>query len=122
MEPWPKLFHNLRASRETELVSEFPIQTACSWLGNSPVVTAKHYLTVREEDSTRAASTAKNAAEGGGNERKRQESEFAAKRKILIEENPFDGVNMPATGIRDRQRFISREDVSKVLDVCPDHH
>ncbi len=47
---------------------------------------------------------------------------IAAKRRKLIEENPFDGVKMSASGIRDRQRFISREDVAKVLAACPDHH
>lgn len=47
---------------------------------------------------------------------------LAAKRRKLIDENPFDGVHMPASGIRDRQRFISREHVSRVLDACPDHH
>jgi len=65
VEAWPKLFHNLRASRETELVSEYPIQTVCSWLGNSPVVAAKHYLQVREEDFTRA-SAVKCAADSDG--------------------------------------------------------
>jgi len=39
MEPWPKIFHNLRASRETELASEFPIHVVCSWIGNSPDIT-----------------------------------------------------------------------------------
>jgi hypothetical protein len=42
--PWPRLFHNLRASRETELVGRFPIQTVTAWLGNTPSVAMKHYL------------------------------------------------------------------------------
>jgi integrase len=25
LEPWPRLFHNLRSSRETELLEEFPV-------------------------------------------------------------------------------------------------
>lgn len=41
---WPRLFHNLRASRETELVERFPIQTVTAWLGNTPSVAMKHYL------------------------------------------------------------------------------
>ena len=32
---WPRLFHNLRASRETELVREHPIHVVCAWIGNS---------------------------------------------------------------------------------------
>lgn len=53
--PWPKLFHNLRASRETELAAEHPIHVVCQWIGNTAAIAAKHYLTVREEDYKRAA-------------------------------------------------------------------
>jgi integrase len=45
LSPWPKLFHNLRASRESELLREFDLATVCKWLGNSPVVMARHYAT-----------------------------------------------------------------------------
>jgi integrase len=44
LQPWPRLFHNLRASRETELVERFPIQVVTDWLGNTPKVAMKHYL------------------------------------------------------------------------------
>ena len=30
---WPKLFHNLRASRETELAATYPIHVVCEWIG-----------------------------------------------------------------------------------------
>ena len=46
--PWPRPFQNLRASRETELVERFPIQTVTSWLGNSPRIAMKHYLQTTE--------------------------------------------------------------------------
>ncbi|MBM3995232.1 MAG: site-specific integrase [Planctomycetes bacterium] len=55
LKPWPRLFHNLRASRETELAAEYPIHVATAWIGNSVAIAAKHYLTVREEDFERAA-------------------------------------------------------------------
>jgi len=42
---WPRLFHNLRASRETELLREYDLATVCKWIGNSPAVAAKHYAT-----------------------------------------------------------------------------
>ncbi|WP_437194586.1 tyrosine-type recombinase/integrase [Planctomicrobium sp. SH527] len=54
LEPWPKVFHNLRASRETELAAEHPIHVVCAWIGNSPTVAARHYLTVTESDFTNA--------------------------------------------------------------------
>jgi integrase len=30
-EPWPKLWHNLRASAETDLAEEFPMHVVCKW-------------------------------------------------------------------------------------------
>ena len=61
--PWPKLFHNLRASRETELAADYPIHVVCQWIGNTAAIAAKHYLTVREEDYERAAE--QSGAESG---------------------------------------------------------
>lgn len=61
--PWPKLFHNLRASRETELAAQYPIHVVCEWIGNTAAIAAKHYLTVREEDYLKA--TAEGGAKGG---------------------------------------------------------
>lgn len=52
--PWPKLFQNLRATRETELANTFPMHVVCKWIGNSPKVAAKHYLQVTDEDYARA--------------------------------------------------------------------
>jgi integrase len=42
--PWPRLFHNLRSSRQTELEERFPTHVVCAWLGNSPDVVREHYL------------------------------------------------------------------------------
>jgi hypothetical protein len=44
--PWPRLFHAMRASRETELAKEYPIHVVTSWLGNTPRIALKHYLLV----------------------------------------------------------------------------
>ena len=44
LKPWPKLFQNLRATRETELADEHPQHVVCSWIGNSKGVAMKHYL------------------------------------------------------------------------------
>ena len=54
VKPWPKLFQNCRASRETELAEAYPVQVVCQWIGNSPAVAAKHYLQVTEEHYARA--------------------------------------------------------------------
>jgi integrase len=53
--PWPKLFVNLRASRETELVAVYPLHVVCAWLGNSELIAHKHYLQVTDADFRHAA-------------------------------------------------------------------
>ena len=55
MTPWPKLFHNLRATRQTELEENFPTHVVCKWLGNSAAVARKHYLQVTDEHFPKAA-------------------------------------------------------------------
>lgn len=52
---YPKLFQNMRASRETELMDEFPIKDVCTWIGNSPKVAMEHYAMRRQESFDRAA-------------------------------------------------------------------
>jgi integrase len=53
--PWPKLFHNLRASRQTELAERYPIHVVCAWLGNSARIAGEHYLQVTEAHYEQAA-------------------------------------------------------------------
>ncbi|MFN5103089.1 MAG: hypothetical protein ACK5GJ_09870 [Planctomycetota bacterium] len=52
---WPRLFHSMRASRQTELQREFPLHVVCSWLGNSPRIAQQSYLLVTEDDFAKAA-------------------------------------------------------------------
>ncbi|MEM7621751.1 MAG: site-specific integrase [Planctomycetota bacterium] len=54
-EPWPKLWHNMRASRETELVERFPSHVVAAWLGHTVIIAEKHYLQVTEEHFAKAA-------------------------------------------------------------------
>jgi hypothetical protein len=49
LKPWPKLFQNLRSTRETELAETFPIHVVCAWIGTSEAVAKKHYLQVTDE-------------------------------------------------------------------------
>lgn len=57
LNPWPRLFQNLRSSRETELAKTFPIHVVCAWIGNSAAIAQKHYLQVTDADFHRAAKT-----------------------------------------------------------------
>lgn len=57
VEQWLKPFQNLRSSRQTELEQNFPTHVVCSWLGNTPRIAHKHYLTVTDNDFDAAAAT-----------------------------------------------------------------
>jgi integrase len=58
LRPWPKLFQNLRATRETELAEQFPIHVVCEWIGNSEAVARKHYLQVTDDHFAAAVGSA----------------------------------------------------------------
>jgi integrase len=46
LKPWPRLFHNLRGSLQTDLADRFPSHVVTDWLGNSERVANAHYLKV----------------------------------------------------------------------------
>lgn len=55
LKPWPRLFQNLRSSRQTELAERWPAHVVCSWIGNSERVAQDHYLQLRDSDFESAA-------------------------------------------------------------------
>ncbi|MCG3180336.1 MAG: hypothetical protein BIFFINMI_02695 [Phycisphaerae bacterium] len=63
LDMWPKPFHNLRASRETELADEFPEHVVCRWIGNSRRVATDHYFQVTADHVAKAIA-------GGGRAKK----------------------------------------------------
>lgn len=73
IERWPRMMHNLRSTRQTELEQEFPTHVVCSWLGNSARVAQKHYLQTTEAHFAKAAQkAAQQATEPAGMERNAQ--------------------------------------------------
>jgi len=66
IEPWERLFHNLRASRQTELQSDFPTHCVCDWMGNSEAIAHKHYLTTTESHFEQAAGWGPGWGQTGG--------------------------------------------------------
>ena len=54
--PWPRIFHNLRSTRQTELEEQFPSHVVCRWIGNSQQVAQKHYLQVTDDHYQRAVT------------------------------------------------------------------
>ena len=46
LKAWPRLFQNLRATRETELAERYPLHIVTAWIGNSARIAERHYLQV----------------------------------------------------------------------------
>ena len=63
LKPWPRLFHAMRASRETELAAQHPIHVVTSWLGNTPKIALKHYLMTTDADFARAVQPTRDSAQ-----------------------------------------------------------
>lgn len=54
LNPWPKLWQNLRSTRQTELSEQFPAHVVCAWIGNSEDVAKLHYLQVTDDHFQKA--------------------------------------------------------------------
>jgi integrase len=83
MESWPRLWHNLRSTRQTELEDSFPSHVVCAWLGNNRDTARRHYLQVTDNHFTLAvhnpvqqapASTDKDAQKQGTNRKEMRET------------------------------------------------
>ena len=53
LEPWPKAFHNLRATRQTELAETYPMHVVCAWIGNTETVARKVFRSGQSRNRTR---------------------------------------------------------------------
>ncbi len=62
VKPWPRLFHNLRASCACDWVERFPAHVVAGWLGHSPLIAARHYLQTRDAHFDLAAGVESAAA------------------------------------------------------------
>lgn len=62
LEPWPRTWQNLRASRATELADAFPGHVASAWLGHTDEIADRHYRTVTDDHFDRAV---RSGAESG---------------------------------------------------------
>ena len=56
IDPWPRVWHNLRSSAQTELTESFPSHVVTAWLGNSERIAEKHYLQILESHFDKAAN------------------------------------------------------------------
>lgn len=105
--PWPKLFQNLRSTRETELAESRPLHVVCEWIGNSQRVAAQHYLQVTDEHFEQAIAQPDPQPSAGLEkaQQKAQQSEAESDRKVEHGDRPIPGmhtctyVQVGATGL-----------------------
>jgi len=97
---WPKLFVNLRSSRETELMERHPAHVVLAWIGHTARVARSHYLQTTDSDFDRAAQTPAqipaHAASVGGSQGQSADRESREKRGIV---RPRREKQIPSTGI-----------------------
>lgn len=95
--PWPRLFHNLRASCATDWVERFPNHAVAKWLGHSPLIAAQHYLQTRDAHFDAAAGIVRDAGEAAANPatHTRQSAPTASKPKT---QNPEISAEMVGCG------------------------
>ncbi|WP_391580980.1 tyrosine-type recombinase/integrase [Bythopirellula polymerisocia] len=97
LNPWPKLFQNLRATRATELAAEYPAHVAAAWLGHSTLVAQKHYWQVTDADFEKAAEKCKHKCKKKGSVSSSTEQEAESKDSIV----PADYSTLPeCTGVQ----------------------
>ena len=88
LKPWPKLFQNLRATRQTELCQKFPEHVVCDWIGNSPSVAREHYLRTTDEHFQQATRPDEVTSEAAQNPAQ-QMSELSHKASHTVSESAF---------------------------------
>ena len=59
---WPRPFHNMRSSRETELLEDYSVHVVSKWMGHDAKVCLKHYAQTTDEHFERASGGAQTGA------------------------------------------------------------
>ena len=107
--PWPKLWQNMRSSRETELVESFPAHVVAAWIGHSVAVAEKNYLQVTEEHFARALQNpvqSLHAPGGAGSEKPRlgcKKGRWHAPKCTRMGVGGLEPPTSPLSGVRSNQ-------------------
>ena len=99
--PWPKLYQNLRSTRQTELVDAgWPVHKVCAWFGNSPAVAFEHYFQPPTDEDFRKA--AQNPAQylhvSSGTERKAETADVQKSPGLPQDSEPYEKVHIKQVG------------------------
>lgn len=107
---WPRLFNALRASRATELASEYPSAVCTAWLGHTAAVAEVHYHMVRETDYERAAGacTTETGAESGARLAQMPTHRTATQDSAGHRKMPHTSARQDVTGSGDAERMPAK--------------
>lgn len=105
---WPKILHQLRASRATELATEHPAHVATAWCGHSQEVAEKHYWTVTDADFKKALG------KGEDNAKSNATPPENATQKATMQPSATSG-HLP---IDDLQPILEEGDRRKIAEIC----
>lgn len=103
LEPWPRLFQNLRSSRETELASEYPLHVATYWIGNTARIAERHYLQVPD-------SLYEKAVQNAAHEVQKEAQQTSAMVRSGVHENPPEGHENADLAISAAQTWSAESD------------
>ena len=122
LEPWPRLWHSMRASCETDLARQFPLAVVAKWLGNTQAVAMRHYVDVTDADFERAVSpeAAQNAAQQacavGRNES--QAASDAHEKTPVLQGSAPSCESLPSRGVEAAGIEPASRDISMGASTC----
>lgn len=109
VDPWPRLWHSLRASCESDLAQSFPLATVAKWLGNTPSVALRHYVDPTEtafdqalewtpksgaqSSALEAQKAAQHATAGNGNESQKPSEVLENQEFMRLAATPLQNIN-----------------------------
>ncbi len=112
VKPWPRLFHNLRASCACDWVERFPAHVVAGWLGHSPLIAARHYLQTRDAHFDMATGAVPAGAETGPDESGAKSGARAAQNAALHPSAP-DCAGSPESSESPCLAGVSQADASE---------
>ncbi len=115
LEKWPRLFHAMRSSCESDLVKRHPLHIAARWLGNTPRIAEKHYLLTSDADFDEAAgietgATDKSGAECGAVGVQKAISEPASVQNAVQHDPASDRIKQNPAGTYAKSCGVTRAD------------
>lgn len=113
--PWPRLFHNLRASCGTDWAERFPGHVVAGWLGHSPLISAKHYLQTRDRHFDLATGAVQDPVQQATASERKETKQEPAPAPCASKQRPAlsCGRQMGAGGFEPPKAYASR------FTVCP---